>query len=60
MSEWIRVKNILPELEGKVLTYSKRYGIKFNYRSINYNGWANHDAKERITHWMPLPEKPNE
>ena len=63
-SEWISVKDILPEPGIVVLVYSKLGCTWFSHRlhhhfegrpfSIEYSGgWE-------VTHWMPLPKPPKE
>ena len=51
MTEWISVKDRLPEAMQRVLTYHKRGAIRLHR-------WIMAD-KEDFTHWMPLPEPPN-
>lgn len=51
MNEWIDVKNKLPSPEEEVLLYHKEYGLIV--------GWLISKGNE-ITHWMPLPNKPQE
>lgn len=62
MNDWISVKDRLPEVGEHVLVFSPITGIKndFIYRALEEN-----DAAEdmffrsgRVTHWMPLPQKP--
>lgn len=60
MSEWISVKDRLPESPAKVLViddgehvvafYDKPYGWWFQDMHEYFGG---------ITHWQPLPELPN-
>jgi hypothetical protein len=65
MSEWISVKDRLPEIEIPVLLMDK-----FKYMEV---GWVNHPLQSDlwqvcgcemnenfITHWMPLPDPPQE
>lgn len=64
MSEWISVKDRLPENGKIVLAYSKEKGVTFTHRLwfhqtdrpfvIEYEGMV------KVTHWMPLPEPPKE
>ena len=61
MSEWISVKDRLPEHKGYYLVYWQRYGSRDYIEIIYFRGksrWAT--ANDIITHWMPLPEKPTE
>ena len=60
--QWISVKDRLPQSFEKVLIYH-RNGISYGW----YNGryWergakTNHRALETVTHWMPLPEPPED
>jgi len=50
---WISVKDRLPENYSHVLTYS----AKEDY--VPYI-WLGDDRWNKITHWMPLPEPPDE
>ena len=61
-SKWISVKKKLPENTDTVLIAHKG-GVSFGW----YNGryWerganTNHRPLETVTHWMPLPEPPEE
>lgn len=62
MSEWISVKDRLPEKTGLYLIYEQKYNpmMETCFYS-NCSGWqygfSDSDA-ELITHWMPLPEPP--
>lgn len=60
MTEWISVKNRLPEEYKKVLSYNG-YEMKIDY-IVNAPEpiWACQLAREEnnVTHWMPLPESP--
>lgn len=59
MSEWISVKERLPNENTRVLVYAKQ-GCYMNLR-VDYicNGgmWF---YSMMVTHWMPLPELPKE
>lgn len=52
MSEWISVKDKLPEPYTRVLVYDTEWGIQIDYirdnREFAYKGY--------VTHWQPLPE----
>jgi hypothetical protein len=53
--EWISVEDRLPEEGDVVLTFSKNGGRavrKFDNGQFGYY--------DDITHWMPLPDPPNE
>ena len=65
MSEWISVKDRLPEFGENVLTYSPEEKVSPKYCNayIGENGeWIERSFFERplgkVTHWMPLPEPP--
>lgn len=69
MSEWIKVSDRLPMAEIRVLVYSKEFDA---YSDASYGHCILPDGVEicwytkegesifGVTHWMPLPEKPNE
>lgn len=64
MSEWISVKDRLPEHKGDYLVYwesTNQWGLlSNNIETVYFRGktqWAKRN--DDITHWMPLPEKPN-
>lgn len=62
--EWISVETALPEEGKRVLVYCKPIGITASYYwgkngkevETKCNGWSIMD----VTHWMPLPVKPND
>jgi hypothetical protein len=66
MSEWISVKDRLPEIGKEVLTFSLENGhIFFDCAYVDDDGvfadwFASWSARslEHVTHWMPLPEPP--
>jgi len=76
MSEWISVEDRLPEpdiefhgseFSHDLLIYSEEDGIMLGYyffpwRNMSMKGFAvRKEGKfNNITHWMPLPEKPND
>lgn len=62
LQRWISVEERLPENDDYYLTYTTEYTCEV-YRYDGDGEWvtawgdtANHD----ITHWMPLPERPEE
>ena len=61
--EWISVKDRLPEDNVDVLVYEPiNYVIKIANSTdgkFQTNMWDER-TYELVTHWMPLPEKPNE
>ena len=77
--EWIRVKDSLPDRDGKYLVYETHpYGgfERIAYWTSKYDGfeehlegkaiWFDYDSEygdfeiDGITHWMPLPEEPED
>lgn len=58
VQKWIPVTERLPEQGQEVIVYSggvlKPTVFSYQFWNKNYDNWA------RITHWMPLPEPPNE
>ena len=59
MSEWISVKDRLPrELHQQVLVVDAKgtmaIGVLVDKESLYFDSYCNYD----ITHWMPLPEPP--
>ncbi len=62
MSNWISVKERLPEDDGYYLTFTTEHTCEvYRYDGdgewvTDYDDTANHD----ITHWQPLPEPPKE
>lgn len=58
MSEWISVKDRLPEKKGIYVVLSKTCNIVY-YDCLNWTGEAWECAfGSKVTHWMPLPEPP--
>lgn len=64
MPEWISVKDRLPKHKGDYLVYWKWESLQDwssdNIEIVYFRGktqWAKRNND--ITHWMPLPEKPN-
>ena len=76
MSEWISVKERLPEKDGWYLVYAPRYwgnskiygldGLAYSNFKHNYKDhWGIERGTVRgwpgiVTHWMPLPDPPKE
>lgn len=58
MSEWISVKDRLPEEKTRVLVFVPRSGLKIDTDRIVGRIWVRWNG--RVTHWMPLPEPPEE
>ena len=67
-SEWISVKDRLPEKNSKVLVYIPKYkglydGMHIAYYSHSLNMWVDLDRTylfDHPTYWMPLPVPPTE
>lgn len=61
--EWISVKNRLPDHEGQYLVAATQAG---RYRHVTIVTFTNHfvmnghRAYWRVTHWMALPDFPEE
>ncbi len=69
MSEWISVEKEMPpypeydnEQSMPVLTYSPSSGIMVAYFNKTEGDWFDMDGEwvEPATHWMDLPEDPDE
>lgn len=73
MSEWISVKERLPEYGERVLVVSRVADLAVSYvDTMSYDpeegicpeGWYTDDGWPRkddeVTHWQPLPEPPGE
>lgn len=65
MSEWISVKNRLPEKDTAVLCYYDGYLDVMEYwydedngKPVFYNPPS--PPSENVTHWMPLPKPPED
>lgn len=59
-SKWISVKDRLPEYEAKVLCCAKYDGkpVIFQNQYLGGDIWLSDTS--HVTHWMPLPEPPEE
>ncbi len=71
MSEWISVKDRLPEIGKQVLAYGLEptnlhdEGLSFKTAIYDkYGQWTSDHFCEssyvEVTHWMPLPERPKD
>lgn len=70
MSEWIDVKDFIPEIHKDVLVYRSRGEIEIRYRTSEeyldcldpYNRyvWNDQGVCNDIIRWMPLPKPPEE
>lgn len=59
MSEWISVKDRLPECGVEVLTFRGESGFCIESRN-KFGFYFNCDIDDYVTHWMKLPEPPKE
>ena len=58
MSEWISVKERLPELTGKYLVCTTKRSVYLaKFSAPNY---FHTDMNTHIAYWQPLPEPPKE
>lgn len=72
MSEWISVKDRLPELHQQVLGYDGSNIGVYERVYIDFEGWfwgycyngfdddAEVDDDYKVTHWMPKPDPPGD
>nr|DAE22754.1 MAG TPA: Protein of unknown function (DUF551) [Siphoviridae sp. ct2hZ16] len=64
MSEWISVKDRLPEVRRIVLAYDAQTNdINFAFRERGSGNFVDCNSDyylNTITHWMPLPKPPKE
>lgn len=66
MSDWIRGADRLPNADRFYLVYDQRCGIDFVYWSNLTRAWEGATYRKTaadsgvITHWMPLPEPPDD
>ena len=60
--KWISVKERLPEEVCRCLVITKRHeeSSMVNTATYNHMGWWTHGNFGEITHWMPLPQMPEE
>lgn len=65
MSEWIGVRDSLPDIGKRVLVYVCRGDAKIDIDMLDPDyvdtpePWFTY-CKDAITHWMPLPKPPKE
>ena len=60
VQQWIPVTERMPDCFQNVLTYeANRRTIQETYLT-RHNEWANVLISGNVTHWMPLPEPPQE
>jgi hypothetical protein len=60
MSEWISVKDRLPDDCQKVLIYTQANKIAHEMYVHFYDSRANSPIWNIVTHWMPLPPPPKQ
>lgn len=60
MTQWISVKDRLPEEYKDVLAFGDEGLIIAQYYGEYLGGWATsiNKSTDNITHWQPLPEPP--
>lgn len=63
--EWISVKDGLPKTFKTVLVYSKTNGVRSDYlryvvNNVFYFNGTPDLLDTEVTHWMPLPEPPEQ
>lgn len=65
MSEWISVKDRLPDEFGEYLGLVDEFEFRgpeiVQFDEDGFQRWYNYEwNKSHVTHWMPLPEPPEE
>ena len=58
--QWISVKERLPEMEGKYIVCTAKGSVYCAKFSTRHGPCFHTDLYTHITHWMPLPEPPEE
>ena len=59
-SEWVSVKDKLPDIETSVLVCNERGEIFLSWASdVDVFWFYNEEEDNRVTHWQPLPEPPD-
>ena len=59
MSEWISVKDRLPEKDGSYIVHSGASGKVYTAHFWERNRrWSGRGINSNVTYWMPLPEPP--
>ena len=59
--KWISVKERLPEKAGKYIVCTRKKAVYCTaFRFFHGKGYFATDTTTHITHWMPLPEPPEE
>lgn len=59
-SEWVSVEDRLPETESVILVYTISEYIQTAYLEASSRLWVGigNYRQPKVTHWMPLPQKP--
>jgi hypothetical protein len=62
MNKWISVKDKLPEIIVNVLCYNEYSQMTIGHLSFSKDMFLDDHVHEieKVTHWMPLPEAPND
>lgn len=63
MSDWISVKERLPDINDEYIVFTEDAEVFICEYLPSVNQWWDRDASiiyGRITHWMPLPDPPKE
>jgi len=64
MSEWISVKERMPEPNKKIIAHSARcahfWAIRKNRENNPWEFLDGNTCHEKITHWQPLPPPPEQ
>lgn len=61
MPNWISVKDRLPEEAGKYIVCTRKMAVYCTaFRLFHGKGYFATDTTTHITHWMPMPEPPEQ
>ena len=60
MSEWISVKDRLPEKSGMYIIYNPKWHFENRVFASYFHSLPSMWTYSGVTHWMPLPERPKE